>query len=496
MRDDTTSQPHGLADRTATAHEELTAALAGRPLVNYDRHTSAGRVARTGPAPVAAFRPALALGSYSSWDAARASETLAAEDDTHERGGGDGKHQWWPVIADRAAARVADFPRPPVVAGWWAVPHLSDLAGRNGTVAGIPLATRHTIEDKAAVGHILRDAGVHDHMIIRARTYTGRHLPDPAVMRRDVGSRRLVVQSGHVGGGRGTVFVNGRHDMPRAAALPGPWRVSAFVEGWSSNTTVVSIPDGHGGVRVYVDRPSHNPMAITAVGIGPAKGAGNDWSSAWPASGVRDIIDAATRIGRWAWRTHRLVGIWGIDTIWTPHGPVINEINARRQGTTEVSGVNQLLTGFPPLVVAHLTTQLGHRVTWLPSPDDFNTTTLDSARGGKPAPYYLKIRARRRMTAPNDFPGAGIYRLTPNGLQWDRPGANPIQADSDTGHVLLANVPRAGTISHPGAEMGTVEGITAGPASPFGGPHDLSPTGRVVLAAFDRLFTHTEGDQQ
>ncbi|MGW1768682.1 hypothetical protein ACWCQL_32160 [Streptomyces sp. NPDC002073] len=484
--------PSTLGDRAQHAHHELTQALAGRPLVDYDRHTSAGRVAYAAPAPVSAARPALSLGCYDPWQPASPTEALAAEHGTGERPAGERKHTWWPAIAAQAATRIKDFNAPVVIAGWYAVPYLHSLTGPGGTVAGLPVDVRDHVEDKSRIGAILRAAQVPPRMIIRARTYRDR-LPSLTQLRRHIGSTRIVVQSAHGAGGRGTVFINHEQDMPRAAALPGPWRVSAFVEGWSSNITVLSLPDGNGGVRIYVDRPSHKAIGVAAVGIDPAKSAGNDWSQPWPHTGVADVIEAATRIGQWAWREHRLTGLWGIDTIWTPAGPVINEINARKQGTTEVSGVNQQLAGFPPLVVAHLTALLDHPVTWLTPPDEFNTATITAAAAGSRAPYYLKIRARRSFTVPQDFPGSGVYRLTGDRLTWDRPGAHPADADSDAGRVLIANAPRPGTACPRGAEVATVEGITSGAASPFAGPADLSPHGRTLLAAVDRLTHHTEG---
>ncbi|MFI8265483.1 hypothetical protein [Streptomyces sp. NPDC085665] len=490
--DGSTRLPSQLGDRSRTAHHELTRALAGRPLIDFDRHTTGGRVAYAAPVPVSAARPTLSLGCYSPWGPAAPAEAIAAEHGTGERPAGERKHTWWATIAARAAARIESLGKPPVIAGWYAVPYLQTLAGPAGIVAGLPVNVRSQIEDKSAIGRILRSAQVPAHMIIGAHTYRDR-LPNLTDMRNQIGSRRIVVQSAHSAGGRGTVFVNDEGDMHEAAALPGPWRVSAFVEGWSSNTTVLSLPDGRGGVRIYVDRPSHKAIGVEAVGIGPAKSAGNDWSQPWPITGAADVIEAATRIGQWAWREHRLTGLWGIDTIWTPAGPVINEINARKQGTTEVSGVNQQLSGFPPLVLAHLTAMLDHPVTWLPSPQEFNTATITAAAGGVPAPYYLKIRARQALRLPDDFPGSGIYRLSRGRLTWEGPGAHPADADSDTGRVLIANAPAAGTTCPPGAELATAEGITIGSASPFAGPSELSPHGRTLLAAFDRLTNHAEG---
>ncbi|MFJ9195946.1 hypothetical protein [Streptomyces globisporus] len=490
--DGTAVFPLQLSDHTRIAQEELTQALAGRPLIDFDRHTTGSRVAYAAPIPVSAARPALALGCYTPWHPATPAEAIAAEQGTAVRPGGPRKHTWWDEIAQQAVARIQRFHHPPVVAGWYAAPALHALAGTYGTIAALASVVRDQIEDKSALGRILRSAGVAQRMMIPARTY-GTQLPGLTQIRSDLGTKRIVVQAARDSGGRGTVFVDHERDMERAAQLPGPWRVSAFVEGWSSNTTVLSIPDGRGGVRVYVDLPSHKAIAVSAIGIGAAKSAGNDWSLTWPESGVADVVEAATRIGEWAWRTHRLVGLWGIDTIWTSTGPMINEINARKQGTTEVSGVNQQLAGYPPLAVAHLTTMLGGRVTWLPAADEFNAHTITkAATEGAPGPYYMKMRARQAVVAPEDFPGSGIYHLHAGRLIFERPGAHPAEADSDAGLVLIANAPAPGTLCDSGTELGTFEGITTGTASPFARPGELSRHGQALVNAYEQLLIPTE----
>ncbi|MFI2373213.1 ATP-grasp domain-containing protein [Streptomyces sp. NPDC018833] len=481
------SGPGALGARADEANEALTVALDGRPVINLDRYTSARRVAYTGPAQVTAARPHVALGYYQPWSAAEAGHTIVPESTQGIRQSGERKHRWWQEIAERSMQVARSFSRPPVAIGWWETRELRSLAGPEGRVLGLQARVRHVLEEKTALDDILRGAGVSPKLFIRSAIYSDR-LPSLNKMRQAVGTQRIVIQAGHNGGGRGTVFVDDERGMEPAAAMSGPWKVSAFVEGWSSNTTVLSLPDGKGGVQVYVDRPSHTAMAVSELGIGPAKGAGHQWATPFPATDVENLVEAAVRIGTWAWQHYGLVGLWGIDTIWTPDGPVINEINARMQGTTEVSGVNQLLAGYPPLVVAHLTTMLDHPVRWLPEAGAFNTQTVASAQGNTPAPYYVKVRARRRVQTPAGFRGSGLYRFDGTRLTWHGPGANPIQADSDNGLVLLANVPAGGVTCEANAELGTFEGLTAGPAAPFGGPEELSSHGRALLGAFDRLF--------
>ncbi|KJS51342.1 hypothetical protein VM98_37700, partial [Streptomyces rubellomurinus subsp. indigoferus] len=49
-------------------------------------------------------------------------------------------------------------------------------------------------------------------------------------------------------------------------------------------------------------------------------------------------MDAAVWSATWAWDTHRMKGLFGVDALLTADGEVfLNEINCRNQGTTEVS---------------------------------------------------------------------------------------------------------------------------------------------------------------
>jgi hypothetical protein len=430
------------------------------------------------------------VGCYPPWQAAAPGTVVAAEHRTGVRGPGQ-RHAWTTEVDQAARAALAALPAPAALSAWYTTAALRSWAGPAGTVAAVPGELRARLEAKPAFDAMLAAAGVPTRMRIPCVTIDG---PLPALdeLRRRVGTAAVVVQSGADSGGRGTVFVHEAADLARAAAMPGPYKVAAFVPGWSSNTTVLSVPDGSGGVAVYVDRPSHKAIGIAAAGIGPAKSAGNDWSRPWPEPAAARLVDAAARIGRHLWRTHRLAGLFGLDAILTDQGEVMfNEINVRNQGTTEVSGVNQQLRGVPPFLAAHLTVLLGGRPRWLPPAEEFNAGTIAAAARPGPGPFYLKLR--HHGTGPAVLSGllrgSGVYRLHGGRLSWLRPGAHPADADADTDEVLLANLPAPHVVCLPGAELGTAEGITTGPASPFAGPHELSPTGRALLAALGRALT-------
>lgn len=469
----------------SAADRALREALAGRPLVSAERFCGSLRTAYAGPGPVEAARPTVAVGCYPAWTAAAPCSMLAAEERTGVRGP-DERRSWEDALEGPARALLAGLARRPVISAWYATDRLRTWAGLGGTVAAVDGRLRAVVEDKAAFTALLTAAGVPQRMRIPAVRIDGA-LPVLGELQSMVGSEQLVVQCGADSGGRGTTFVTTGADLEVAARMPGPYKVAAFVVGWSSNTTVLTVPTRR-GVAVYVDRPSHKAVGVAEAGIGPGKSAGNDWSRPWPARAATDLVDAAVRVGEFLWREHRVAGLFGLDAILTPDGAVMfNEINLRNQGTTEVSGVNQQLRGLPPFVVAHLTVLLGGRAHWLPAADEFNAATIATATRSVPGPYYLKLRHRGpnpvRVTGLH---GPGIYRITDGRLAWVRPGAHPADAAADTGEVLLASLPDERVVCLPDAELGTAEALTTGRGSPFAEPHALSSFGRSVLDALGR----------
>ncbi|MFC5724984.1 hypothetical protein ACFP1Z_33065 [Streptomyces gamaensis] len=466
----------------SAADRALREALAGRPLVSAERFCASLRTAYAGPGPIEAARPTVAVGCYPAWTAAAPCSMLAAEERTGVRGP-DQRRSWTDALDGPARALLAGLARPPVVSAWYATDRLRAWAGLGGTVAAIDGRLRAVVEDKAAFTALLTAAGVPQRLRIPAVRIDGA-LPALGELQCMVGSERLVVQCGADSGGRGTTFVTADADLEAAARMPGPYKVAAFVTGWSSNTTVLTVPAGR-GVAVYVDRPSHKAVGVAEAGIAPGKSAGNDWSRPWPARAATDLVDAAVRIGEFLWREHRVAGLFGLDALLTGDGAVLfNEINLRNQGTTEVSGVNQQLRGLPPFVVAHLTVLLGGLANWLPAADEFNAATINTATRSAPGPYYLKLRHRGHTPVRvTGLRGPGVYRIIDGRLAWVRPGAHPADADADVGEVLLANLPDERVVCLPGAELGTAEALTTGPGAPFAEPHALSSFGRSVLDA-------------
>lgn len=464
-----------------SAWAQIRRALDGRPLVILDRFSSAGRTWTTSVHP----GPALAAGRYDSWPAAGQHPTLALERLLRRRVASI-RHDWLTLLAPAITWHLTQAgDRVPVFYCWYETPAIRQLATDNqGQILAHPTTTRAILENKTAFGDIMRNAQVPPDVYVPSIVVDTSTPADFSRLRRAFETDTIVVQTAHDSGGRGTHFVSDATAFA-AAAVESPVKVAPFVPGPSSNMTVLTVPETDDRCSVYVDGPSANGIAVTALGIGTAKSAGNDWSVRRPAAHVARLVDAAERIGSWAYRTHRLVGLWGIDVIWSPDGPVINEINCRVQGTTEVSSANQLLRGLPPLALAHIATMLRTRPGWLPTADDFNAATIATvSTRHRAGPYYIKVRA----THPGDgatttFRGSGAYHLDLHGhLTWRRNGTNALDADTDTNEILIANAAQPGTACDTGAEICTIEGTTTLPIFTSAGD-DLSARGTSIVTA-------------
>ncbi|MGW0809691.1 hypothetical protein [Nonomuraea sp. NPDC002799] len=493
-------RPHNSRDggtmdvaRARAAQQELVTALAGRPLISLDRFSTALRIGYTGPYAIEALRPALSLGCYSAWDPATPAMVVAAEDRTRVRSIPE-RHGWLSLIRHDAARHLLKLDRPPVVFTWHTNPRLRELAGPGAVIAAIDGGVRATIEAKHLLDDLLRAAGVP--AVARIPCVHAERLPELPELRRAVGTERVVVQAGWTTDGRGTVIVAGEHDMARAVRLLGPYRVAAYVSGWPSTLSVLSVPDGDGGVRVYADRPAHTAAGMAELGVGLMRRAGTDWSRPWPTPAAALLIECAERIAVWAWRRYGIAGLFGLDAILTPGERVyVCAIKWRHRESTEVAAVNQQTLGMPPFVLAHLAVMLNGPLTWLGDSQEHNHRTL--LRATEPGgPFYVKVRLRHedgpvRVAAGQ---GPGVYRLDPGGhLSWVRRGAHPADARAERGEFLLANLPGPDVVCHPGADIATVEGVAEGGTHAFDGPGAASAYTRRVIAAVRELFQPCDG---
>ena len=474
------------------ANRVLHDALVGRSLILVDRFASAGRNAYTGPVPLLAFRPSLALSYYEAWGNTLPQVVISSETKYSVRDK-DAKHQFLSFLSEDIRPFLRTLQQPFSVNVWHETPEIREIFQPfGGEILAVRQEIYEKLEDKSIFNELLCEAGIPESLQIESmRVESVKHLPSYSHLSTLLGLP-FVVQ-GQSSGGRGTLFVSTEEDLTKVVSLTGPLRLSRYTSGFSSNTTLLTVPDGHGGCSVYVDVPSHKAMHISEVGIGRAKGAGNDWSLPFPAHLSEKMITSAVQIGQFAFQKYGLVGLWGLDSIWNDQVVVFNELNCRNQGTTEVSGVNQILRGLPPFVVAHLAIHREKSVTWLPSADEYNAETLRRVTNPvavDAAPFYLKVRSRFPfpVRTGNRFHGSGIYSLREdNQLVWTRAGTHTLEGNFDQMEVLVANAPSSTVRCYPGSELCTIEGITT-QHSIFEGPQSLSPDGARLAQAIYQHF--------
>ncbi len=489
------SLPSSLGERVSLAENVLEQALTNRSLVLIDRFASAGRNIYTGPSPISVLRPQLAIASCPTWGIAQPTTAAYSESRSFRRTR-EGKERYIAELQRDFPKLFCSLRKSPAIIAWYATDEVQRILAKwGGKLLGASRKTHDLLEDKSRFNALLRGAGISTEFIIPSiRVPAERPLPSFTKLQREFGLP-FVVQI-NSSGGRGTIFVNEETDYIRAAQLTGPRRVSRYIPGFSSNVTMLTLPSPGGGCEIYVDTPSHKAMHIAEVGIGPAKSGGNDWSLPFPQVPMRKFIEATVRIGEYAYRRYGLTGLWGLDSIWHENEVVINELNCRKQGTTEVAGVNQMLRGVPPLFAAHVAVHLGAPVTWLPPTEEFNTESLRRATTyGERAPFYLKVR--NRTNAPvkpvTNFCGSGIYQITvADTLDWVRAGTHTIEANFDRGEILVANAPLPKTVCYPQTELCTLEGSTT-KHHLFSGPQTLSETGMRLVRAIYKCFEPCEG---
>ncbi len=466
------------------AGERLRSCLAGRPLIVVDRFGSAGR-------NTPCLGAAMTISYYAAWGESQV-RNLNVESKTRVR---DPARKHGFVSELRTELQRAGI-RSPYLLVWYETDELLSLAtALGGELLCIPRHVREALEDKTQLLSLLEAADVPSDLRIDSMNVAGvAALPPFRVLEQRFGLP-FVVQT-NSSGGRGTVFIGQPKDLQQTAAFRGSLRLSRYVAGFSSNTTVLTVPRSTTDCAVYVDAPSHKAMGVSAVGIHGAKGAGNDWSIPFPRKSVECFVDAVERIGKYAYRTFGLTGLWGVDSIWTSSGVVINELNVRNQGTTEVSAVNQQLRGLPPFLAAHAVSLLGGIVDWLPEDAEHNAETIRLvSTSGQLAPFYLKIRNTfgRPVRPLPTFKGSGLYRFSADVcLDWSGPAVRTIDANFLERNILVANAARPDIRCESGAELGTLEGLTTSDFAIFSASGGLSPLGTDIADAYYKWFSPVE----
>ena len=471
-------------DAFAKARKSLSEIFNHYSFVVLDRFPSAGRTAYNN---LEELRPLISAGYYEPWSYLGLQNTINLESESNYRDAKQ-KHKWTAQILKEVESKIKETGKKPAISVWFsskATKELSDKLG--GIEIAIPEDARSHLENKSNLNDILLAAGVSKSLIINAINSDGDTPPYQTLQKRF--GNVFVMQNHQSSGGKGTHFIRSEKDFMKAKLLSNNWKISEYKSGFSSNVTILTLPDENGGCSVYVDVPSHKGSNSPEQGIIEGKSAGNEWSQEISETFMLDIIDAAIKVGQYAFQKHGLVGIWGMDLILSPDGIKVNEINPRLQGTTEVSAINQTTRGLPPFIAAHVVHFCGGKVDWMPSQNDFNNETLQIATKQRVAPFYIKIRnTSDKDILQNISNGSGIYKISTDtgNLIWLRDGASAEQAKLSAGEILLANIPSNNVLCAAGAELGTIEGMTK--EKLFSETGGLTPLGKKVVKTVKKHF--------
>jgi hypothetical protein len=431
-------------------------------LVTLDRFSSAGRTIYATEGGLEILKPHLSAGYYDAWEHLKLANNTSIEARTAHREA-KSKYHWLDQLLPHIQKLIQKRGKKPILSVWFSSAISLKIANEFGGIeAAISETNRLFLENKTNLNLFLGAAGVSPSIMIPSLNVYG-VLPSYKELEKKFGDV-FIVQSAHSSGGKGTHFIKTEHNFHKIKNINSAWKVSAYIEGTSSNVTILSLPNEQGGCSVFVDIPSHKGTNSPIQGIYLGKSAGNEWSQPYPQAVIDEVINAAIKIGHYAFKKHGLSGIWGIDLIIGEHGVKINEINPRLQGTTELSSINQMQRGLPPFLAAHIAHFGGKKVDWMPNPECFNTETARLSTATRTAPFYMKLRnsTDQEIFFPNSFPGSGIYKISEaeNKLIWNRQGASAIEANLDEAEILLANAPSRFSLCAPNAEMGTIEGMS------------------------------------
>jgi len=304
----------------------------------------------------------------------------------------------------------------------------------------------------------------------------------------------FVIQSKGAGG-RGTKIIRTVNEFNKAKEIfIDTVRVTEYFRGFSSNVNILTIPpalDVNGLCSIYVAIPSYKATNINEIGATEVMSAGSDWNISFPKSLNSDFIGNIELIGLHIYKKYGLIGMWGLDSIWSDSRFVFNELNCRFQGTTEVSSINQWQRGVPPFYGTHQLIFDNHVVNWMPPADEFNRETIKLMNNIKNfRPFYLKIKVKtpKAVSINDKLNGSGVYKKMPDySLKKLNDKITTSSANFDNDEILVTNLPGEKTLCYPGSQLCTVEGITR-KRNIFDGPHSLSKDGKSIVDIIYKYF--------
>jgi len=307
-------------------------------------------------------------------------------------------------------------------------------AGLGATlVAGAPAAAR-AAENKLAFVDLAQAAGV--------PTPRWEVVPREAVDLERLGGEwglPLVVQGPRGNAGQRTWPVRDGRDLERLLALePAPrLRVAEWVEGMPFTATALSAP-GAAGAAIP---PCRQVTSVTWLTPEPLGSCGNAWGEprlrAVEADVARQVAALADELARRGYE-----GVFGVDFVLGPGGPVVIEVNPRMVASLPVATQLEVLAGRPPLLLHALAAGLG--------------LVAPPAAQGEPMPDGSQLIVHELARRPGPAPGlaSGVYRLDPAGPRRARDGAwlTDLQAGDEA--LLVTRSP--GEAVSPGREFARV----------------------------------------
>ncbi|KJK59263.1 hypothetical protein [Saccharothrix sp. ST-888] len=284
----------------------------------------------------------------------------------------------------------------------------------------------------------------------------------------------FVAQRPKSSGGNGTYLITGEQE---AGELPrrNRWLVSEY-----AGDTTFSF---HGFVpregAPEVLRPAVQLTGLEGLGSGFGGYVGTDFHAPalLPAEALAKGREAMERIG------HGLAelgyrGIFGGDFALRADGSVAAlEINCRVLGSTWLLGELEFGAGRLPTMVRHFAERHGHSTLGKPDLDPVEAVQL-TIRHTEPAGLLL------------DAPAGGVYALEGDRLVFRRPGAGLLECGpAQTQECVLVNLPRAGTLLHPGGILGRL--VARRPLTTPDG-RALNQYGQVLVSAMRGLYSFVD----
>lgn len=176
-------------------------------------------------------------------------------------------------------------------------------------------------------------------------------------------------------------------------------------DGWPSypmNGTWCIIPDGRGGISIYLDHPSHKPVWLEALWGKPGSGNWNDWTSRIPEHIMEQYTSTAQQVGAYLHTQYNYRWLYGPDGLRTQDGYFINEVNPRAQGTTPYQTLNAIRNKRIPIELLHYIALFAEEhpelLAHLPNPESYNEQVAQETGG-----FYVKLWVSEEFQIQRDI---------------------------------------------------------------------------------------------